>query len=182
MARYGPPGDPSEQPTRRIDYRAGGQWPPGSYGSDLAAPPGQPESGEPQPPTAPTPWYRKRAVVIGWGLLVVILIALIIYGLIELGTRGGGPAPTQTTTTTPTTTTTTAPTTTTTAPSTTTTEPPSNASTGAPAPPPAAPPAVPHPPAPALPNRPHLPELPRLPRLPSTITLPHTVITLPPGF
>jgi hypothetical protein len=139
-------------------------------------------SGPFEPSTAPTPWYRKRAVLIAWGLLVVILIALIIYGLIELATRGGGgPAPTPTTTTTPTTTaTTTTPTTTGT--TTTTTEPPSNAPTGAPAPPPAAPPAAPPagPPAQAPPKRPHI--LPKLPQLPSTITLPHTVITLPPGF
>jgi hypothetical protein len=140
-------------------------------------------SGPFEPSTAPTPWYRKRAVLIAWGLLVVILIALIIYGLIELATRGGGgPAPTPTTTTTPTTTATTTTPTTTGTTTTTTTEPPSNAPTGAPAPPPAAPPAAPPagPPAQAPPKRPHI--LPKLPQLPSTITLPHTVITLPPGF
>ncbi|EUA23005.1 hypothetical protein I552_7496 [Mycobacterium xenopi 3993] len=67
--------------------------------------------------SAPTPWYRKRAVLVGWGALVLLLIALIVYGLVELATGGGGrgvPSTTSSTTTTTTTTTTTAPTTTTT--------------------------------------------------------------------
>jgi cytoskeletal protein RodZ len=75
--------------------------------------------------TEPTEWYRRPVVLIGWGLIVLILIALIVYGIIELiGDQGTGTAPSSTTTPSPTTSTTTPPTTTTsttTPPSTTTT-------------------------------------------------------------
>lgn len=171
MARYGPPDDTSNQPTFRADPGPGGEAPTGRFGSLRArerggppTPSEPPESFEP----APAPWYRKRAVLVGWGLLVAILVALIIYGLIDLASRGGGgPAPSHTTTTTTTPATTTTAPTATTAP--TTTEPPSN-TIPAPAPPPAAPPAQSLPPSQAPPRkRRHLPEL---PPLPSVITVP----------
>ena len=56
---------------------------------------------------SPKPWYLKRWVLALWGLTVVILIAIIIYGLAILARGGGGVAPTPATThssTTPTTT------------------------------------------------------------------------------
>jgi hypothetical protein len=75
---------------------------------------------------SPSPWYLKRWVLALWGLAVVILIAIIIYGLTILAQDNGGGAPapttTRTSTTTSTSTTTPPPTTTTTEPATTTEE------------------------------------------------------------
>jgi cytoskeletal protein RodZ len=71
----------------------------------------------------PSPWYLKRWILTLWGLAVVILIALIIWGLAILARGNGGsvPAPTTTrTSTTASTTTTTSPTPSTTEPTTTT--------------------------------------------------------------
>ena len=47
---------------------------------------------------SPSPWYLKRWVLALWGLAVVILIAIIIYGLAILARGGGGSAPTPATT------------------------------------------------------------------------------------
>ena len=47
---------------------------------------------------SPSPWYLKRWVLALWGLTVVILIAIIIYGLAILARGGGGGAPTPATT------------------------------------------------------------------------------------
>jgi hypothetical protein len=164
VARFGPPDEFHNQPTRRADF---------SQGEPQAAQsPEPPEPFEPEP--EPTPWYRKPKALLAWTLCVAILIALIIYGILQL-TKGGPSRPTPTTTTTPATTTTTPPSTTTT-PSTTTGAP-------APPPPPATGPAVQPPAPPPEQTRRHLPgEIPRLPPLPSTITIPQvpTVITLPP--
>ncbi|WP_428342661.1 hypothetical protein [Mycobacterium sp.] len=51
-----------------------------------------------------SPWYLKRWVLALWGLAVVVLIAIIIYGLTVLarGNGGSAPAPTTTRTSTPT--------------------------------------------------------------------------------
>ncbi len=181
MAGDGPPGDFNNQPTRRAGLDAGTHHPPEQLEAPAetgAYPPLEAHS----PEFAPTPWYRRRAVLIAWGLLVAILITLIIYGLVELAGRGGGkPTPTHTTTTTPTTTTGTTPAPTTTPTTATTTEPPpSSAPPAAPAPP-SAPPSA-EPPAPTHTHRrPHVPEL---PKLPPTISVPGvpTVITVPPGL
>ncbi|MDT5231006.1 MAG: hypothetical protein QOI39_1506 [Mycobacterium sp.] len=134
------------------------------------------DSASAEPESAPNPWYRNRVLLALWALLVATLIVLIIYGLVQLSRGGerGGPS-TTTPSTTPTRSSTTSPTTTTTNPSTTTTPPP---------PPPTTPEEVPPSggyspaPAPAEPPRHHH----HLPHVPSTVTLPHTVITLPPGF
>jgi cytoskeletal protein RodZ len=70
-----------------------------------------------------SPWYLKRWVLALWGLAVVILIAVIIYGLAILARGNGGHAPAPTTppsTTTTSAATTTTPTTSTTEPTTTT--------------------------------------------------------------
>jgi cytoskeletal protein RodZ len=73
----------------------------------------------------PSPWYLKRWVLALWGLAVVTLIAVIIYGLAVLarGNGGSAPAPTSTPTSTPASSRTTTPSTTpsTTEPTTTTT-------------------------------------------------------------
>jgi cytoskeletal protein RodZ len=85
---------------------------------------------------SPSPWYLKRWVLALWGLAVVVLIAVIIYGLAILARGNGGSAPAPTTrTSTPTSSSTTTPSTTpsTTEPTTTTTE-----VTIEPAPPPSA--------------------------------------------
>jgi cytoskeletal protein RodZ len=52
---------------------------------------------------SPSPWYLKRWVLALWGLAVVTLIAVIIYGLAVLarGNGGSAPAPTTTRTSTP---------------------------------------------------------------------------------
>jgi len=138
--------------------------------------PGYSEPAEPESP--PNPWYRNRLLLAVWATMVAVLIVLIIYGLIQLshGTAGG-PSPT-TPSTTPTRSST--PTTSTTSPPSTTTTPPPPSSTpeeqGPPTengPPPAQSPVPEEPP-----HRHHL----HVPHIPSTITLPHTVVTLPPGF
>ena len=79
MTGYGPPDDPSEAPTGQFDY--------GDYGQQ------HPEPGS-------TPWHRKPAVLIGLAVLAAILIALVIYGIVEL-TKGGGSTSPSTSSTTP---------------------------------------------------------------------------------
>ena len=115
-----PPDDFNTQVTRHANF--GAQRPP-------AQPPGTtpPPAEEPEPSldafgeeTEPTEWYRRPVVLIGWALVVLILVALIVYGIIQLTQEPGTsnlPSTKTTTTTTPTSTTTT----TTTSPPTTTT-------------------------------------------------------------
>jgi hypothetical protein len=168
----GLPDDPSDRPTQLAEYGFDGpqQGPAGSAEhADSAAPDGAPE-----------PWYRSRMLWGLWGLLVALLLALVIYGIVELsrgGSETGGPATTTSTTTTPSSTAT----------------PTSTPSTSIEAPPPPEPPDTPEQtpeeapgeepppangaPAPAEPPEHHH----HLPHIPSTITLPHTVITLPHG-
>ena len=125
-AVVGPPDDFDNQPTRHRDVGMGD--PPLSG----EPPPPAPEQFEPpesldpfDEETEPTEWYRRPVVLIGWGLIVLILIALIVYGIIELiGDQGTGTAPSSTTTPSTTTSTATPPTTTT-----TTTTPPSTTTT-----------------------------------------------------
>ena len=148
------------------DYGAVGSPPP-----DVDDEPNDADSAESD--SAPDPWYRNRVLLALWVAMVALLVVLIIYGLVELsrGGEGGGPS-----TTTPSTTTrssTTSPTTTTT-PSTTTTPPETPEQTPEEAPPPSGAYSS----APAEPPRHHH----HLPHIPSTITLPHTVVTLPHGF
>lgn len=160
--------DPSNRPTRMANYGGGDPQQPGFDD--------QPDYSEPvDPQSPPAPWYRKRSLLAVWATMVAILVVLIIYGLIELSHGGGGGG---TSTTTPSTTSTESSTTTpsTTPPSTTTTPPPSSSSEEAP-PPGGNSPAPAQPPAPAAPPPHH-----HLPHIPPTISLPHTVITLPHGF
>jgi cytoskeletal protein RodZ len=136
------------------------------------------EQESPEPESPPDPWYRNRLLLAVWATMVAVLIVLIIYGLIQLSRGTAGGPSTTTPSTTPTRSST--PTTSTTTPPSTTTTPPPPSSTpeeqGPPAdngPPPAQSPAPEEPP-----HRHHL----HLPHIPPTITLPHTVVTLPPGF
>jgi cytoskeletal protein RodZ len=166
---HGPPDDPSNWPTRMASYSADDMQPPDSDEN-----PDYSESPEPESP--PDPWYRNRLLLAVWATMVAILIVLIIYGLIQLSQGSVGGPSTTTPETTPTRSS--SPTPSTTPPSTTTTPPPSpssseeqgpsagNAPPPAQAPPPAAPPEHHH----------------HVPHIPPTITLPHTVITLPHGF
>lgn len=165
----GPRDDFHNQPTQDADFGIAEQPPTGEI------PPGgfeRPENFDPfDQDSEPTPWYRKRRMLIAWLASVVILIALIIFGIIELTQGGQSHTPKSTTpTTSATTTTTTTPTTTT-----TTSSPGSSAEQ-----PPAQQPTQ---------------QLPRqqtqqpthhhhLPQLPPVITIPHvpTVITVPPGL
>ncbi len=126
----------------------------------------------PAPDAAPNPWYRSRALLALWVLMVALLVTLIVYGIVELS-RGGTsvPAP-HTSTTTPTRSSTTSPSTTTTA----TSEVPPPA-TPEQTPEEAPPPPANNSPAPAEPPQHH-----HHLHVPSTITLPHTVITVPHGF
>jgi cytoskeletal protein RodZ len=110
----GPPDDFNNQPTRHANV-------------DGAAPETPPPAEQPEPSldafgeeTEPAEWYRRPVVLIGWALVVLILIALIVYGIIQLTQESGTshlPSTTTTTRTTPATTTTTS---TTSAPTTTT--------------------------------------------------------------
>lgn len=49
-----------------------------------------------RPAAEPRAWFLKPWVLALWGLTVVILIAIIIYGLVILATGNGGNAPTTT--------------------------------------------------------------------------------------
>jgi hypothetical protein len=166
---HDPPDDPSNRPTRMANYGADGPRPPGSDDH-----PDYVESPEPESP--PAPWYRNRSLLAVWATMVAILIVLIIYGLIQLSRGGGGGPSTTTPETTPTRSS--SPTPSTTPPSTTTTPPPSPSSSEEQGPPAGnAPPPAQAPPPAAPPEHHH-----HMPHIPPTITLPHTVITLPHGF
>jgi hypothetical protein len=69
---YGPPDDPSEAPTGLYNY-----------GHD----------GDEQPEPGSTPWYRKRAALIGLSALVAILLAVVIYEIVDLTHTGGSTTP-----------------------------------------------------------------------------------------
>jgi hypothetical protein len=181
VARNGPPDDFNNQPTQHADYGVSGRPPVGGP-SPSTSPPAeapaddeQPESLDPlDQETEPTPWYRKPVVLTAWALAVLILIALIVYGILELIHGGQGTSHTpSTTSSTPTTTTST----TTAAPTPTTTEPPTSSAVEPPQQQPTYQPT--HQPTQQQPTHRH-----HLPPLPSVITIPEvpTVITLPPGL
>jgi hypothetical protein len=129
-------------------------------------PPGQSAAPDPhQGGIEPAPWYRSPPLLIAWFLLVLILLALIVYGLGELisGDEGTSPAPSSTTTST------TAPTTTpttTTPPASTTTE--TTPSSSSEVPPPTQQQPTQQPTNPPTPTKHH----PHLPTLPPGIKLP----------
>ncbi|OBI20997.1 hypothetical protein A5712_16570 [Mycobacterium sp. E2327] len=167
MASNGPPDDFHNQRTQYANYGA------------AEPPPDQPEQPEALDPfeqePEPTPWYRKPAGIIAWIIAVLILLALIVYGLMELiqGGKGTSPSPSTTSSTTPTTSTTTTMTP-------TTTESPAPPPTSSAAEPPAQQPTQ-------QPTRQPTQQQPthrhHMPQLPSVITIPDgPVVTLPPGL
>jgi hypothetical protein len=121
VARYGPSDDFHNQQTTKAAF--------GTEGAPSDTPPETPpdQSETPEPHHGgiePAPWYRSPPLLIAWFLLVLILTALIVYGLGELigGGEGTSPAPSSTTTTTSAPTSTTTTTSTTQPPVSTTTE------------------------------------------------------------
>ncbi len=162
-------GKPDDEPTRYANH--GGQQQRSPQSVDVADPPH-------------TPWFRRRPVLIAWIALIVLMIALVIWGIIQLTSRGPGgttaPSTTSATTTTSTSATSTATTVKTTtpqaAPHTTAGPPPARPPGGAPAPagPANEPPHHRHH-LPPLPSEITIPPMPRAPEVP-------TVITLPPGL
>ncbi len=172
MERNGPRDDFHNQATQHADYGMSGGPPTGE------APPNPPDRFE-QPglidpvgqETEPTPWYRRPVMFIGWLVFVVILIALIVYGIIELMHQEQGTSPTPKTTPTSTSAATT------TTPATTTTTP---TTSSAQAPAPQQPTQQPtHQPTQQQPTHHH-----HLPQLPPVISVPGvpTVITVPPAL
>jgi cell division septation protein DedD len=114
VAGNGPSDDFNDQQTTKATYGLDGETP-------------EPEHEGFQP----APWYRSPPLLIAWLVLVLILIALIVYGIGELmaGDEGTSPSPSSSTTTTSTETTsstTTTPSTTPPASTTTETTPPSS--------------------------------------------------------
>ena len=158
MARNGPSDDFHDQQTTKAAF--------GIEGAPSDAPPEvEPDQSETPEPHhegfEPAPWYRSPPLLIAWFLLVLILIALIVYGLGELigGGEGTSPAPSSTTTTTSAPTSTTTTTTTTTPPVSTTTETTPPPSSEVPPPTqqqPTQQPTIP----PSTKHHPHLPQLP----------------------
>lgn len=177
VASNGPRDDFHNRPTQHADFGMSepptGEVPPPNF-------PRQPPHGFEQPhgvdpfdqEPEPTPWYRKPAMLIAWLISVLILIALIVFGIIELinDDQSVSHVPKSTTSTT-TTTTTTTPTTTT-----TTSEPSSSAEEQ--------PPVQQQPTGQQTQQPTHHHHLPQLPQLPPVITIPRvpTVITVPPGL
>ncbi|CAJ1493357.1 hypothetical protein MU0083_000277 [[Mycobacterium] kokjensenii] len=187
-APFGPPG-PSPRPGDTVYQPAGDQTryapfnafdtPPQADNANFAAP-------------VPTPWYRRRSVLAAWFGLIAVMLALVIWGIIQLTSRGpsSGGTGSQTSSSSSSTTTsssTTSSTTSTTSSSTTST---SSSAPSTTAPPAAPPPRQQQPPAQQAPVPSEEPRHrhPRLPSLPSVITIPPipkvpeipTVITLPP--
>ena|GEM_PF-972023 len=177
VASNGPRDDFHNRPTQHADFGVSepptGEVPPPSF------PPQPPYGFEPpdgvdpfDQEVEPKPWYRKPGMLVAWLLSVVILIALIVFGIIELiqGDQSVNHAPTSTTSTTSTTTTTTTTPTITTSPSSSAEEQP-----------PAQQPTQQQPTGTQTqqPSHRH-----HLPQLPPVITIPQvpTVITVPPGL
>ncbi len=113
MPPNGPSDDFNNQPTRHSNVPGRPDVPPPAEEPEPSLDPFDEE-------TEPTEWYRRPVVLIGWALVVLILIALIVYGILQLTQEQGTSNPPSTTTTTTTTPATTTTTSTTSPPSTTT--------------------------------------------------------------
>jgi Na+-transporting methylmalonyl-CoA/oxaloacetate decarboxylase gamma subunit len=184
VARNGPP-DFHSQPTHDANFGMGQYPPSGQPPLPTDQPPAQTSTDQYEPTesldpldqeTEPTEWYRKPVLLIAWALLVLILIALIVYGITELIEGGQGISPTPSPSTTPPTTTTTTTTTTTPPTTTTTTTPPTSSAVEPPVQQPTQQPTQQQPT--------HRHHLPQLPQLPWSIPIPEvpTEIPLPPGL
>ncbi len=179
MASKGPRDDFHEQPTQHGDFGVAEQPPTGEIPSSGQPPEGFDGSDDADPfdqEAQPTPWYRRPAMLIAWLVSVVILIALIVFGIVQLiHGETVNHAPKTTTSTTPTTTTTTATTT-----ETTTSSPGSSAEQ-----PPAQEPTQQQPTGGQTPQQTQQPSHHHhLPQLPSVITVPGVPnpVTVPPGL
>ncbi|BBX24313.1 hypothetical protein MTER_37240 [Mycolicibacter terrae] len=208
-------GKPGDDPTRSTQYTQRGPQPPGPQPAPFGPPgpgynPGDPGYHPGNAPTQynpvhnpfeqqipgeadttdfagvpPTPWFRRRSVLTAWFGLIAVMLGLVIWGIVQLTSRGpgGGSTAPQTSSSSSTSTTTSSSATT----SSSTSESPSSTSAPPAAPPGQAPPQQPAPRQPPVPSESHR-HLPRLPSLPSVITIPPipkvpelpTVITIPP--
>lgn len=204
-------GKPGDDPTRSTHYGQRGPQPPGPQPAPFGPPgPGQGPGGpaynpgnaptqyaaygpfEQQaaadPDTAefaavpPTPWFRRRSVLIAWFGLIVVMLALVVWGIIQLTSRGpgeGGTAPgTSSSSTTSTTTSSTTSSTSSSESASSTSAPPAAPPGQAPQQPPTRQAPAPsethhhHPRLPSLPSVITIPPVPRVPELPTVITLP----------
>ncbi|CAM3248636.1 hypothetical protein MYCO108962_09460 [Mycobacterium colombiense] len=179
MASNGPRDDFHNQPTQGGDFGASEQPPTGAV-PPAGHPPNPPEGSEQfsdvdpfDQEAEPTPWYRRPKMLIAWLVSVVILIALIVFGIIELihgqQTVGHIPKTTPSSTTTTTTTTPTTTTTTTSSPSSSAVQPPAQQPTQ----------QQPTGGQTQQPSHHH-----HIPQLPSVITIPGVPnpVTVPPGL
>jgi hypothetical protein len=178
VASKGPRDDFHNQPTQHGDFGVSEQPPTGEIPSSGQPPEGFDGSDDADPfdqEAQPTPWYRKPAMLIAWLVSVVILIALIVFGIVQLiHGETVNHAPKTTTSTTPTTTTTATTTDTTT---------PSPGSSGEQ--PPAQEPTRQQPTGGQTPQQTQQPSHHHhLPQLPSVITVPGVPnpVTVPPGL
>ena len=101
MASNGPPDNFHNQQTQYANYGLGGQ-PPSGEPPPAFQPPAATEADQQAFPdsqdpfdqqTEPKPWYRKPAGIIAWIIAVLILLALIVYGITELIQGGQGTTP-----------------------------------------------------------------------------------------
>jgi hypothetical protein len=192
VASNGPPRPPDDfhnQQTQYANYPYGGQPPAGGLPPAFPPPPAaEPEQQAPpdaldpfDQQTEPKPWYRKPAGIIAWVIAVLILLALIAYGITQLIQEGQGTSPAPSTSATPTTATTptTTPPSSATTPSSPSSEtPPTSSAVVPPAQTTQEPTHQSTQPQPS--RRRHLPQLPwviTVPGMPSPITLP-----IPPGL
>ncbi len=84
MTRYDPPDFGANDPTAYGNYGYG----PGGGGYGPPTGGGYP----PEPEPEPTPGWRKPLALVGWGVLIAVLIALIIYGIVLLARGRPSPA------------------------------------------------------------------------------------------
>ncbi len=159
---------PGNAPTQYASYQAFDE-PTDPQGTDFAA-------------ASDTPWFRRRSVLIAWFGLIAVMLALVVWGIIQLTSRGPGGGTTPATSSSSTTSSTSS-TTTSSSTSSSSSAPSTTAPTAAPPrqAPPQQPPAQQAPPASEPPRRrlPHLPSVITIPPIPKVPELP-TVITLPP--
>ncbi|WP_164518048.1 hypothetical protein, partial [Mycobacterium sp. P7213] len=163
----GPDYPPGNAPTQYASYQAFDE-PTDPQGTDFTA-------------VSDTPWFRRRSVLIAWFGLIAVMLALVVWGIIQLTSRGPGGGTTPATSSSSTTSSTSS--TTTSSTSSSSSAPSTTAPTAAPPrqAPPQQPPAQQAPPASESPRRrlPHLPSVITIPPIPKVPELP-TVITLPP--
>lgn len=96
MARNGTHDDsgdyPASEPTQYADYGTAGE----AY-SEYGPPTGYGHYGVPVPPTqlapAPIPWHQRPAVLVGFGVLTAVVLALLVYAVVKFTTAGNSESP-----------------------------------------------------------------------------------------